>query len=110
MKQPVQNINHLLKSFKTDLQNLYRKRFNNLILFGSYSRDEATQYSDIDLLLVLNDEKLLPYEEIDFTNELVFKYIIQYEKQISIVPTTKQQFEEKNNPLFINIRKEGISI
>lgn len=110
MKHPNQNINHLLKSFKTDLQHLYHERLAHLILFGSYSRNEAKQYSDIDLLLVLNDDKLLPYNEIDFTNELVFKYILQYEKQISIVPTTKQEFEEKDNPLFINIRKEGISI
>ena len=108
MKETPQNINNLLTAFKMDLQNLYHERLAELILFGSYSRNDARENSDIDLLLVLNDKQLLPYKEIDFTNDLVFNYMLLYEKQISIVPTTQQHFEQDENPLFLNIRKEGI--
>jgi predicted nucleotidyltransferase len=110
MEKTSQNINNLLKLFKIDLQNLYHERLDKLILFGSYSRNEAKENSDIDLLIVLNDKQISPYKEIDFTNDLVFSYMLNYEKQISIVPTTKQQFEQQESPLLLNIRKDGISL
>jgi uncharacterized protein len=110
MLQTSKNINELLVTFKADLQNLYHGRLAQLILFGSYSRDEAQENSDIDLLLVLNDSKISPYKEIDFTNDLVFNYLLRYEKQISVVPTTRQQFEKEQSPLLLNIRKEGIRL
>jgi predicted nucleotidyltransferase len=62
MQQNTQNINNLLKLFKIDLQNLYHDRLDKLILFGSYSRNEAQENSDIDLLLVLNDKQISPYK------------------------------------------------
>ncbi len=80
MKTSTQNINNLLTAFKIDLQNLYHERLDKLILFGSYSRNEAQENSDIDLLLVLNDKQISPYKEIDFTNDLVFSYMLNYEK------------------------------
>ncbi len=110
MKKTSQNINNLLKLLKIDLQNLYHERLDKLILFGSYSRNEAKENSDIDLLIVLNDKQISPYKEIDFTNDLVFSYMLNYEKQISIVPTTKQQFEQQESPLLLNIRKDGINL
>jgi predicted nucleotidyltransferase len=110
MKTNAQNINNLLTAFKIDLQNLYNERLDKLILFGSYSRNEAQEHSDIDLLLVLNDKQILPYKEIDFTSDLVFDYMLNYEKQISIVPTTKQQFKQQESPLLLNIRKDGINL
>ena len=110
MQKNTLNINNLLTAFKADLQRLYLDRLDKLILFGSYSRNEAKENSDIDLLLVLNDKQISPYKEIDFTNDLVFKYMLDYEKQISIVPTTKQQFDQQQSPLLLNIRKDGISL
>lgn len=110
MKTSTQNINHLLTAFKIDLQNLYHERLDKLILFGSYSRNEAQENSDIDLLVVLNDKQISPYKEIDFTSDLVFDYMLNYEKQISIVPTTKQQFEQQESPLLLNIWKDGINL
>ncbi len=110
MQQNTKNINNLLKLFKIDLQNLYHERLDKLILFVSYSRNEAKENSDIDLLLVLNDKQISPYKEIDFKNDLVFSYMLNYEKQISIVPTTKQQFEQQESPLLLNIRKDGINL
>jgi predicted nucleotidyltransferase len=76
---------------------------------SAYSRNEAQENSDIDLLVVLNDKQISPYKEIDFTNDLVFSYMLNYENQISIVPTTKQQFEQQESPLLLNIRKDGIN-
>lgn len=110
MKTNTQNINNLLTAFKLDLQNLYHERLDKLILFGSYIRNEAQENSDIDLLLVLNDKQIFPNREIDFTSDLVFEYMLNYEKQFSIVPTTKQQFEQQESPLMLNIRKDSINL
>ncbi|MBP6620175.1 MAG: nucleotidyltransferase domain-containing protein [Leadbetterella sp.] len=110
MREVQENIKQLLSSFKTDLKKLYLDRFDSLILFGSYSKNNASDSSDIDLMVVLKDHNISPFAEIDFTNELVFKYMMDYEKQISIIPTTLQKLKGQNSPLMTNIRKEGILI
>jgi predicted nucleotidyltransferase len=110
MNRGKENINHLLASFKIELEKLYLDRFDRLILFGSYSRNDASDYSDIDLMVVLKDQNISPFKEIDFTNELVFKYMLDYDKQISIVPTTLQKLNSQNSPLMTNVRNEGILI
>lgn len=110
MKGGKENINQLLSSFKSDLEKLYLDRFDRLILFGSYSKNDASDYSDIDLMVVLKDQNISPFKEIDFTNELVFKYMMDYDKQISIIPTTLKKLKNQNSPLMTNIRNEGILI
>jgi predicted nucleotidyltransferase len=47
----------LLQTIKTSLQTIYAQRLAKVILFGSYARNEATEKSDIDLLVDFIPEK-----------------------------------------------------
>jgi len=44
-----------LYQFKNEMQNLYHQKLVSLILYGSYARGTAHEFSDIDILLVLTD-------------------------------------------------------
>ncbi|MEL6222113.1 MAG: nucleotidyltransferase domain-containing protein, partial [Cyanobacteria bacterium J06627_8] len=45
--------NHVLDSLSNYLNHLYGQQLEELILFGSHARGEATPESDIDVLVVL---------------------------------------------------------
>ena len=50
----------ILKEFKEWLKSVYKNNLKNVILFGSTVREESTEESDIDVLIVL--ENISDYE------------------------------------------------
>lgn len=46
-------IEPIIKEVKKKILKLYGKRLSNMILYGSRARGEATEISDIDLLIVI---------------------------------------------------------
>jgi len=104
-----QNIVPVLQQFKSDLQKLYGERFEKLILYGSYTRGNQHTESDIDLLLILNGMTSAS-NELYYANELITNYLLDYELLFSIIPTTADKFENMPNPLYYNIKREGVFV
>ena len=96
-----------LNKFKSDIQDLYHKKLVSLVLYGSYARGTATELSDIDILLVLKDMDS-PYKEISTTSDITINYLLDYNLNISIVPTTEKRLAEDNLSFYRNIKDEGI--
>jgi predicted nucleotidyltransferase len=96
-----------LNKFKSEIQDLYNEKLVSLVLYGSYARGTATKFSDIDILLVLNDMNS-PYEEINTTSEITINYLLDNDLNISIVPTTKKRLEEEKLSFYRIIKEEGI--
>jgi len=109
MNPQAQQIMPLLQQFKNDLQKLYGSQMYSLTLFGSYARGEAQQYSDIDILVLLN-EMQSPYTEIRKMGEIKYNFLENNDLVISTIPTSRERFENLEMPLYRNIKKEGIVI
>ena len=43
----------VLEEFKREIKKLYGKRLRDIILYGSWARGDATEDSDIDVLVIL---------------------------------------------------------
>ncbi len=99
-------IQPLLTDFKREVRQLYQSRLADIYLFGSYARGEATEESDVDLLVVLNDETISPFKEIGVMGDMAYQMGLDYETLISVVPTTRLRFEQMGNPLYRNILRE----
>jgi len=97
----------IIQEFKSELSKLYGDRLKQLVLFGSYARGNPHAESDIDILLVLNKMEN-PLTEIDFVADLKFNFILKYNVLISCIHTTSENFENLDELLFYNIKKEGI--
>jgi len=59
------------------------KRLNRVVLYGTYARGDATEDSDMDLLIVL-EGKVIPGEEIDRMMDIVTE--IKYDVLIPVYP------------------------
>lgn len=100
----------LLADLKKGLSELYGERLHQVILFGSYARGEQYEESDVDVLVVLNDEKLSPLTEISNMSVMNSDLGLKYDKWISTIPVVKTRFSSLRLPLYENVREDGIEL
>ncbi len=112
---PVLNDNELkdlLHKYTTNLRSLFGKHLNDVILYGSYARNEATEGSDIDLMILVD----LPEDEINKYDDKIsdFSTEVLLEKSIlvSAIMHNKTIFDERTTfiPFYENVLKEGIKV
>lgn len=99
----------ILKRIK---QNVHQVRPGaKVILFGSYARGDNNEESDIDLLILVNEETISFADEKKITYPL---YELEFKTGLIMSPIVKplQLWENKYRitPLFENIKKEGIEL
>ncbi len=100
-------IKKILKEFKRELKKVYGKRLKNVILYGSWARDDATEDSDIDLLIVIKG-KVVQGREIDRIIDTITDINLKYGVLLSVYPISEENYSIINSPLLINVRREGV--
>lgn len=103
-------IEPMLREFKTALQGLYGNRLNEIILYGSYARGDYTDESDIDLMILLNDDQVNTYAEVFRLSEFTMDFILRYGKAVSVLPTSANRYQQSFGPVYQNARLEGLSV
>ena len=101
------SIQLLLSTIKQEIQQLYRDRLDSIYLSGSYARGKATEQSDVDLLVVLNDNAIFTFTEIGAMGEITYQVSLTYDKLVTVVPVTKQRFDRLASPLYKTVKQEG---
>jgi predicted nucleotidyltransferase len=86
---------------------------SEVILYGSEARGEAQEDSDIDLLILVDKDKLSYQEIVDITGPL-YDLELQNNCSVSISPLvyTRKQWHERpfRTPFYINVMNEGIRL
>jgi len=103
---------NVLDDVKEEMRELFGDKLKQVILFGSYARNEYDPDADIDIMILVDetDEELRKYRQIiaDIMGELYFKY----DKLISL---TEESYSHYNRyvevlPFFKNVHFEGIEV
>ena len=106
MDTPLQE---LLVQLRHALETLYGARLRRLVLFGSHARGEASEASDIDVLVVLN-ETVNAGAEIARSSAVFADLSLAHEVVIAGVFVSGDEFERAEGSLVRNVRREGISV
>ena len=84
-----------------------------VILYGSEARENACKDSDIDILILVNKEKLTNQDIVDITYPL-YDLEASFNYQISISPLvyTRNQWYNRpfRTPFYINVMNEGVKL
>ena len=102
-------IEQIIKQFADSLKDIYRERLKNVILYGSWARNEAADDSDIDVAVVLNGD-VEPCKEIDRMIDIITDMNLEHGVLLSVYPVSQQKYEHINSPLIMNLRKEGVPV
>ncbi len=102
-------LKQLLKKFKKGLAQLYGSRLKGVYLYGSYARGDFEQWSDLDVLVVLDTFERSPLE-LKRTSNLVGELSLEYLITISPVFLREQEWKTADKPLLRNVRAEGIAV
>ena len=98
----------ILNELQSELSGLLGNKLDALYLYGSQARGEAASDSDIDVLVILNED--FGYGEmVRLTGYAVSDLSLKYDTLISLVFTTKARLEEES-PFLINIRKDAVPL
>ncbi|ASJ02373.1 nucleotidyltransferase [Thermococcus profundus] len=97
----------ILREVKAKLQEILGENLVEVILFGSYARGEAEEWSDVDVLVVVRQWPTL--EELDRMAEATNKYAIEKGVVIALIPYVEKS-EMSSDPLILNVMREGIRV
>ena len=98
----------VLISFVKKIKKLLGTKLRRIILFGSRARDDYSNDSDYDLLIVADETSAETRELID--NE-VGNILYEYNSLVSAFLISEERYlSDKFNPLLINISREGINL
>jgi predicted nucleotidyltransferase len=89
-----------------ELRDLYGSRLKEVILFGSWARDEAHPESDIDLLVVL-DRVDSPWEELRRMEPVLWRHSRDNDTVVTAVPVDEGALEAGSWPLLRRVAAEG---
>ncbi|MBI4802082.1 MAG: nucleotidyltransferase domain-containing protein [Elusimicrobia bacterium] len=93
------------------LRELYGANLSRVILYGSKARGDATEDSDVDVMVMLRDYRDWN-AEFDKVSELVNAVMedYNYDLLISFVIKKEEDYSAGLTPLLLNVRKEGVSL
>lgn len=80
--------------------------FSAVYLFGSYAKNKAHKWSDIDVAIVSNKLK----KDWNRNEDILWKYTIGVDSRIEPVGFTIKDFQNERDPMVYEIKKTGIKI
>ncbi len=100
----------LSQDVKQALMELYGDRLAQVILFGSYARGDFRAESDVDYLIVLNDDEVKSGREIWFFGGTASDLTDKFNVFVSFKPTSVKKYLTSDLLFYQNVRREGKTI
>lgn len=103
-------IEPIVREFKAALQVMYGERLRDVVLYGSYARGDYDEESDIDLMIVLNDERVDTFMEIRRISPLEAGLLLTHGLAVSPLPVPYSRYKNSFSPIYQEVRKDGIAL
>lgn len=106
------NVMNAQKELALLLKELFGAKLNEIFLFGSYARNQADEESDIDIIVLVDEDKMQLKSYSNAVAEAVTELNLKYDVVLSVIIQNTAEYEEYKDvvPFFINIQREGIPI
>ncbi len=92
------------------MKRLYGDRLARIILYGSYARGDFHDESDVDYLVVLNDEHVSTFTEVAITRPALNKVFDDSGIDVSVFVVSNEKLTTSTLFFYRQVRKDGICI
>jgi predicted nucleotidyltransferase len=103
--------NKILQQFKTKLIKRFGEEVNDVVLFGSQASGDSHDYSDYDILIILNKDYDRAYKE--KLLDLIYNFELEYEVFIDFKIISVHELTHSlrgKQPLFQDAIKNGVHL
>jgi predicted nucleotidyltransferase len=102
----------ILADVKKEVLKLFGDKLEQLVLFGSYARNEQDPESDIDIMILVDESDSTLRKYNDKIANIMTDLSLKYNTFISLTEETYSRYNEYLDilPFFQNINNEGIEI
>lgn len=100
-----------IEEFVEELRELFDGRIDEIMLYGSYAKDEYVPGSDIDIMVLLNDKP--DAEDRKAAEELVADYFMEKDLMFSPKLMKKEEFKQKKDEGYsfhTEVAEQGVDI
>jgi predicted nucleotidyltransferase len=102
-------MNEITQRCKKLLEDFYGDQFQGLIVYGSLARNQATELSDIDLLVLLS-QPFNYFQELRRITDLLYPIQLESDYLISAKPADVNEFQSGTFQLYRNALSEGVAV
>ena len=102
-------IQEILAEYRIRLAETLWENLESVVLYGSQARGDVEDGSDIDLLCVMKD----PFDYgdlIERTSEATSEISLKYDIVLSRTFVTTRDYEFRNTPFLMNVRRELVGL
>ncbi len=107
-----EKITEILSDIHNKVKELTGEHLVKVILYGSYARNSQDKYSDIDIMILVEDseENIKKYED-EFA-DTIFELSLKYDILLSIIFKSNNQFNKYLDilPFYMTVHREGIEV
>lgn len=99
----------IVVEYRERLREVLQDKLDSVVLYGSHARGEATDDSDIDVLCIMKGP--FDYGELILkTSEASAEISLKYDVVISTAFVTRSDYETRNVPFLMNVRREAVAV
>lgn len=104
-----EEIRAIARRLRAVLETRYGSLVKAILLYGSYARGTATEDSDVDFLVVV-DDTLDPWEVHGSLDVPLFEILLESGQLVSVIVIPESCYEGHRSPFLANVRREGIRV
>lgn len=106
------NVEKAIKELAQAMAGMFGNKLSEVILFGSYARNQQDEESDIDIIVLVKEDQLSLKSYSYKIVEIVADINLQYDAVLSVILQSTDEYEEYKDvlPFFMNIQREGVTI
>ena len=105
-------ISDIMQDFAKNVRRMLGDSLDSVIVYGSYVRGDYSEFSDVDVMILVSLEEEEIKKISDRISDLSFDFMMKYGIDISPVITNTEHFNYwvDNLPYYRNVRDEGVRL
>ena len=107
-----QTIQTLLTQYLSEVKKIYGSHLKTVILYGSYARGVYDEFSDVDIMILLNLDEMELKKYRQQLSEITFDFNMEHDIDIKPIAKSKELFLkwQESYPFYKNVSREGVTL